>query len=113
MLAFTDIHDSIAAALKAGNSKTLATYFGSSLDLTIDDKNDLYSKAQSELIIKDFFEHHQPKAFKVIHSGTSKLGMEYAIGELTTDNGVFRVTYYLKKQADRKTIQQLRFSAED
>ena len=59
--------EDIATALKTGNSKSLALHFGSTVDMTILEKEDVYSKAQAEIILKQFFAKHQPKSFKIMH----------------------------------------------
>ena len=100
--------DAIAAGLKAGNSKAVSKYFGSTVDLSILDKDDVYSKAQAEIILKDFFAKHPAKSFKILHQGTSKMKLEYAIGNLQTSKGTFRVTYNLRKSGDRLILKQLR-----
>ena len=104
----------IAATFKSGNAKELAKHFGKTVDLSVLDKEKVYSKAQAELIIKDFFSKHNPTGFKVIHQGASKAGMRYGIGELQTVKGNFRVSFYTKKNsAGSVVIQQLRIDTND
>jgi hypothetical protein len=50
-----DITEEIAAAIKSGNSKAIAAYFTDNVDLKVLAQEDVYSKAQAELIVKDFF----------------------------------------------------------
>ena len=47
--------DEVIGALRSGNSSELAKYFDDNVELTIPDKSDNYSKAQAQLIVKDFF----------------------------------------------------------
>lgn len=102
------VEDEIAVALKTGNSKGLSKHFKANIDLSVLDKEDVYSKAQAELILKDFFSKHPPKSFKVVHKGTSKQGLKYAIGTLETGKGNFRVTYNIEKSGGREYVKQLR-----
>jgi hypothetical protein len=37
------------------------------VNVTILDNENTYSKAQAEMVIKDFFAKHQPKAFSPVH----------------------------------------------
>jgi hypothetical protein len=55
-VAKADIFDDIALALKTGNSKELAKYFRPRVELKVGSNEDIYSKAQAEMILKDFFE---------------------------------------------------------
>ncbi|MBL7892364.1 MAG: DUF4783 domain-containing protein [Bacteroidia bacterium] len=110
-LAF-DINDDIANAIKSGNSKTLASWFTDNVDLKVLDQEDVYSKAQAELIVKDFFTKHPVKTFSIAHK-SSKNGSQFAIGTLETTNGKYRVYFLLKKSAEKLQIQQFRIEPEN
>jgi len=108
-----DIYDEVATAIRSGDSKQLATYFGSSVDLTVINQEDVYSKAQAELIVKDFFARNPPKSFTLLHKGSSKEGTVYGIGNLQSTNGKnFRTSFFLKMSSGRYLIQELRFETE-
>ncbi len=104
-------HDPITEkAVKAfhdGDSKGLAALFADNLDLVIEDDNDIRSRDQAEQIIKKFFEKNPPKAFKIVNSGETTLGLIYRIGELETAGGKFKVDMKLKKIGDGYVIAQL------
>lgn len=109
-----DISDDVAAAVKTGNAANVAKYFSSSVDMKILDKEDVYSKAQAELILKDFFTKNPIKSFAVVHKGTSKTGDQFAIGTYETSSGKkFRAYFLFKKEGTGLTIQQLRFESQD
>ena len=108
-----DIYDEVATAIRSGDSKQLATYFGSSVDLTVINQEDVYSKAQAELIVKDFFARNPPKSFTLLHKGSSKEGTVYGIGNMLSTNGKnFRTSFFLKMSSGRQLIQELRFETE-
>jgi len=44
------------AAIKAGNSKELAKYFGPTVEIILPGSDGAFSKAQAEMIMKDFFD---------------------------------------------------------
>ena len=103
------IYDEISNAIRSGDSRQVSTFFGSSLDMTIGNQEDVYSKAQAELILRDFFSKNSPKTFTVNHKGSSKEGTLYAIGTLTTMNGKsFRTSFYLKSSGGKYILQELR-----
>ncbi|NNC95849.1 MAG: DUF4783 domain-containing protein [Chitinophagales bacterium] len=87
----------INLAIKMGNAKELARQLDEVVEITILDKEASYSKAQAEMVLKDFFDSHKPESFEIIHKGSSNEGSKYGIGKLITDNGNFR-TYVLAKQ---------------
>lgn len=106
-----DFQTDVTTALKTGNAKALATYFHSSIDLTILQKQNTYSKAQAEQVIQSFFDDHKPNAFKSNHSGASGDGSKYTIGTLETAKGTFRVYIYYKIIGGKELIQTLRFES--
>ncbi|HEY6161402.1 MAG TPA: DUF4783 domain-containing protein [Bacteroidia bacterium] len=108
-----DIAEDIAALFRTGNYKEIAKYFEANVDMKIIDQEDVYSKAQAELILKDFFAKHTPKSFSLVHNGLSKNGAKFAIGSLVTSAGTFKTYYLLKKTGELYTIQQLRIETEE
>ncbi|HET8963819.1 MAG TPA: DUF4783 domain-containing protein [Chitinophagales bacterium] len=104
--------DSIAQAIRTGNAKELASYFDTTIEIKINDKEGAYSKAQAEQVVKDFFVKNPPKGFSFMHDGESGGSAYYAIGSLTTANGKFRTYVYLKKKGESYLIQELSFENE-
>lgn len=102
-----DLPSGIINSLKTGNSKELSKYFNTNIDLTILEKQDIYSKTQAEIILKEFFNKNSPSNFTIIHQG-GKEGSQYIIGNLTTTTGSYRITLALKSQDNTLSIQQLR-----
>lgn len=106
------IPEAISLAFKAGNSKELAKFFNSNVELVILENEDVYSKTQAEMILRDFFDKHSPKNFVILHNG-GKNGSKYAIGDLKTAEGDFRVYFLLKKKDNDYLIHQLRIEKEN
>ena len=108
-----DIYDEIANSIRTGDAKQLATFFGNSIDLTIMEKENVYSKAQAEFILKDFFGKNPPKSFTILHKGSSPEGTQYAIGNLITSSGkTFRISFYIKNNNGKFVLQELRIETE-
>ncbi len=101
-------HD-IKKAIVSGDSKQLATHFNQSVELLIKNTEDVYSKAQAELILKDFFKKNTPNAFIVEIEGESD-GIKYAIGNLNTSSGKYRVYLAYQKVKGKATINRLNIS---
>lgn len=93
-------------AFKTGSAEKIATYFGENVDLSILGKTNLYSSSQAQQILQHFFTDHVPTEFSVIHKGQAKTN-QYLIGELTTANGVYRITINSKAEGNRKVINSL------
>lgn len=107
-----DIYEELANAIRSGDSRQVASYFSNTIDLTILNQEDVYSRAQAELILKDFFSRNSPKSFSLIHKGSSREGTLYAIGTLITLSGkTFRTSFYLKSVNGKYEVQELRFES--
>jgi len=104
-----DIFEEIGNSIRAGDSKSISRYFGSTVDLTIISQEEVYSKVQAEQILRDFFSKNTPKTFTIIHKGESKEGARYAIGSMVTTQGeTFRTYFYIKQQNGNSILQELR-----
>ena len=91
-----DIIDDLSLQFKNGNAKEIAKHFASSVELIVIDQEDVYSKAQSEQILKDFFIKNSPSKSTIIHRISSNPNYRYGIISLATKTGKFRVTITLK-----------------
>ncbi len=108
-----DIFDNISSIIRSGDAKQISKYLGNNVDLTILNTEEVYSKAQAEQILKDFFTKNTPKSFTIIHQGLSKEKSKYAIGNYVAGNGgVFRTYIYIKSVGGADQIQELRFEKE-
>lgn len=101
------IPDEIVVSIQNGDDVKLASYFNENVELVVQTHDDVYSKAQAQQIVAEFFKANKPKQFSIIHQG-GKEGARYAIGSLTTNTGVFRVYFLLKTRDNNSYIHQLR-----
>ena len=102
----------ISIAIKAGNASELAKYMNSTIELLLLDKEDFYKKNVAETILKDFFNEYQTTDFTIRHQG-AKNDAQYAIGNLKTEKGDFRVYFLLKKVDQELLIHQIRIEADN
>jgi hypothetical protein len=98
----------IISALKSGNALELSKYFDKTVEITLPEKSNSYSKSQASIVLRDFFKNKQVKDFKVIHQ-SQKEDSEFCIGTLITTKGSFRVTIFTRQSGQQKLIQELRF----
>lgn len=108
MMGQADITNQVSNALKSGNAKTLSDHFTSNVDITILNDENMYAKDQAAVKLNKFFASNKPSNFTIKHKGTSKLDDQYRIGELVTDQGTYRVTFFMKKDGDEMKIKQIR-----
>ena len=102
--------DEVIGALRSGNSAELSKYFDDNVELTLPDKSDNYSKAQAQLIVRDFFSNNGVKGFDLKHKGDSP-GGHFCIGTLQTNNGNFRTNVFMKMKDGKEVIKEIRFQS--
>jgi|SRR6056297_441150 len=106
------IPEEIILCFKSGNAKELSGYFNQNVELVIPQSDNVYSRAQAQLIVSEFFSHYPPNNFAIIHQG-GKEGAHYVIGNLMTEKGAFRVYFLLKKSEGNDYIHQLRIEKQE
>jgi hypothetical protein len=102
--------DDVIASIRSGNSNDLAKFFDDSVELTLPDKSDSYSKAQAQLIVKDFFGNNGVKGFDLKHKGDSP-GGHFCIGTLQTNAGNFRTNVFMKTKGGKEVVKEIRFQS--
>ena len=104
-----DIVEELAANFRLGNAKEIAKNFSTSIDLIILDQEDVYSKAQAEQILKDFFQKNPPTKVTILHQ-LNNTPFRLAVFSMQTKQGKFRVTISmsLKKPSNSFLINELR-----
>jgi hypothetical protein len=106
------IPEGISIAIKAGNAAELSKYMNTTIELLLLDKEDFYKKNVAETILKDFFAEYHTKDFTIRHQG-AKNDAQYAIGNLKTEKGDFRVYFLLKKVDQELLIHQIRIESDN
>lgn len=109
----TKIPSGISLAFKSGNAAELSKFFNSTVQILLLGKDDFYKKNVAETILKDFFDEYHPRDFVVKHDGGGTGDARYAIGNLKTDKGEFRVYFLLKKVGSELLIHQIRIEPDE
>ena len=101
--------DAISAALNSGDVETLSKYFSDNVEISIQDKEQIYTKAKAADVLRSFFDANKPKSFSQVHKGTSRESSDqYCIGNLSAVTGDYRVYLYLKVSGNSISIQEIR-----
>ncbi|MBE9601259.1 DUF4783 domain-containing protein [Pedobacter sp. MC2016-24] len=107
-----DVIEGLSAHFKAGNSKEIAANFASSVELIIIDEEDVYSKAQAEQILRNFFTKYPPVKSSVVHLINTNPNFRFGILSLQTKNAKFRVSITMKKSGSAFFITELRVESD-
>ena len=102
--------DDIIRALQKGSASEISKYFDDTIQLTLPDKSDSYSRAQATIILQDFFNNNGVKSFDVKHKGDNG-GSEFCIGTLTTRSGSYRTTVFMTNKNGKQLLKEIRFQS--
>lgn len=103
--------EEVVSAIKQGDVGALSRYLDNTVEINMAGKSNSYSKAQAEIILKDFFSKNQVKSFELIHQGESGGGARFGIGNMGTSGGNFRTSFVLQKKGSSLVLNELRFES--
>jgi hypothetical protein len=112
LAAAQDIFAPMRDALKAGNAKELVKTFNTSVDMNLDGEVNTYSKAQAEFVLKDFFKKHPISDFSIAHTGSSKGGLQFAIGRYVSSQENYTVLLRVKEVQGTFLVHEINFVKE-
>jgi hypothetical protein len=104
-----DIFAPMKDAIKTGNAKEVIKFFNSNVDMNLDGQVAMYSKAQAEFVLRDFFKKHPSSEFSIVHTGSSKGGLQFAIGRYVSNADTFDVVIRVKEVGGNYLIHELNF----
>jgi hypothetical protein len=107
-----DIFSPMKEALKAGSAKELVKYLNQSVDINMEGNVSTYSKAQAEFVFRDFFKKHPASDFNIVHTGSSKGGLQFAIGRYLGTGESYNVLIRLKEVEGANLIHEINFVKE-
>jgi hypothetical protein len=116
LLAFTagaqDLFAPMKDAIKASNAKEVIKFFNTSVDMNLAGEASMYSKTQAEFVLRDFFKKFPATDFRIQHTGSSKGGLQFAIGEYVSNGDVFDVLIRVKEVSGAYLIHEINFVKE-
>lgn len=102
-----DVFVPIAKYIETGNAEGLSAWLADNLELNLNGSVNECSRNQARMILRHFFSSHTPKSFSIVHKSISP-PMTYAIGMMQAGGERYRVTIFVKTQAEGNYIQHLR-----
>lgn len=103
--------EDVINSIRSANVPAIAKYFDKFVTITINSNQSVYSNTQGEMVLKDFFSKNTIKEFTVMQQGATSGGNDakYAIGNLATNNGSYRIYVVLKHKESIYILQEIRF----
>lgn len=99
-------------AIKKGDAAALVKTFAVSVDINLEGNISTYSKAQSEFVLKEFFKKHPVTDFAIMHTGSSKGGLQFAVGRYLTGEGVYTVLIRVRQVGEPYLVHEISFVKE-
>lgn len=103
-----DTFDTLSGHFKSSASKEIAAYFSPLIELNILSDENEYSKAQAELILRDFFLKNNPVSVRVIHRLSSNPNFRFAVLSYQADSEKFRVSVSMSREGEKFLIKVIR-----
>jgi len=107
-----EVFNPMKVALKAGDASALAKQFNQQIDVTLNGNQATYSKSQAEIVFRDFFRDNPPSEFLIMHTGSSKGGLQFAIGKYTSKKINYSVLMRVKETGNARLIHEISFVKE-
>jgi hypothetical protein len=104
----TDAFDTIAGYFKASDSRNISGYFAPLIEMNILMDENEYSKAQAELILREFLSKNKPVSVKVIHRLNSSANYRFAVLSLQSEKNKFRVSISMAKDGELFFVKVIR-----
>lgn len=99
----------INGAIRTGDVPGIVRYMDNVMEITINNSQSTCSRAQAEMVLRDFFTKNEPRGFDADHNGNNgQNNTIFSIGYLNTSNGRFRVYILLKQQQGNYLLQEIR-----
>ena len=104
--------DTVAGLIRSGDATGLAAHFNQALDIGLPDRDQDYSKAQGERVMKNFFIKYPPTGFLVEENGELGEGNHFMIGNYQSGKTSFQVYIIMKRTKEKWLISKLKFEKE-
>ena len=117
LLAFTftapvmDPIDKIAMLIRQDNVHDLSGFFAENVEVSVLDEENVYSKAQAELILDKFFSQNPPKSVKILHKVNSNANYQFGVLQVNTGKSFYRVAFTLKGSGNKLAMIEFRVEA--
>jgi len=104
----SDSFEAIAGFLKGSDSRNIAAFFAPIIEMNILSEENEYSKAQAELILRDFLLKNKPTTLKILHKLNSNPNYRFAVFSVQSVENKFRISISMAKDGDSFYIKVIR-----
>ncbi len=112
LLSQETVSTQIQKGLKLNNADLIASFFNTQVEMSVLNKEDIFSATQAKNILSNFLSQHKVSSYSLLHSG-GKPNAKYYIGNIDTATGKYRVFYLLKGSGNNFKIHQFRIEKQE
>ncbi|MBS9768895.1 MAG: DUF4783 domain-containing protein [Flavobacteriaceae bacterium] len=96
----------ISKGFKSADAQELSKYFEPTLELSVNGKQSMYSKAQATQVLRDFFNANNPTGLVEKHSG-GRGNSQFSVFAFSTGTDKYRATVFFKGSGEDAKISQI------
>ncbi|MCU0418633.1 MAG: DUF4783 domain-containing protein [Cyclobacteriaceae bacterium] len=112
-MAQSDAFAPVKDAIRLANAEALSRQFNTSVDVTLDGPVTTYSRAQAKLVFQKFFDQNPVAEFAVVHTGSSKGGLQFALGRYVSGSQRYNVIIRAREQQSSFLVHEISFTKEE
>lgn len=103
-----DVVNDVSQFFEEGNTKKLSEYFSSTVTIGFHQDEGVYSRVQSEIILKEFFNRNRPQSSELLHLIDTHPNFRFVVLRLATENGNHRVSFKLVSEGKSFRVTEIR-----
>ena len=111
-----DVHadpiDGVVWLIKQGNVTRLSQLFESTIEITLNNQEDTYSKAQATTILTKFFTEHKPVKVTLLHKVNTNQKFLFGVAIMNSTAGKYRIAYTFNEIGGSMKIIEMRIESE-
>lgn len=110
--AHADPIDGVVWLIKQGNITRLSQLFESTIEITVNNQEDTYSKAQAAALLTKFFADHKLVKVTLLHKVNTNEKFLFGVASYTSSDGVYRISYTFNQIGGSMKIIEMRIENE-
>lgn len=104
--------DGVVWLIKQGNITRLSQLFEATIEITIDNQEDTYSRPQATALLNKFFTEHKLVKIELLHKVNTNEKFLFGVAIMHSTNGVFRIAYTFNQIGGSMKIIEMRIEPE-
>jgi hypothetical protein len=104
--------DGVVWLIKQGNITRLSQLFEQTIEITINNQEDTYSRPQATALLNKFFTEHKVVKIELLHKVNTNEKFLFGVAILHSNNGVFRIAYTFNQIGGSMKLIEMRIEPE-